>query len=67
MSRPRVNSRKGRCQRLSLRIRPSIAVRRTGRGIMPSPRGHAIVDIGFKLFGGMSVSRVCITLGRVDA
>ena len=67
MSRPRASSRKVRCQRLSLRIGPSIAVRRAGMGIMPSPRGHAIVDIGLKLFGGMSVSRVCITPGRVGA
>ena len=36
-------------------------------GIMPSPRGHAIVDIGFKLFGGMSVLRVGFTPGRVGA
>ena len=67
MSRPRASSRKARCQRLSLRIGPSNAIRRAGMGIMPSPRGHAIDDFAFKLVGCLSVARECITPGRVGA
>ena len=65
MSRPRASSRKARCQRLSLCIGPSNDFRRAGTGIMPSPRGHATVDFGLELFGGLSVPRVCFTPGRV--
>ena len=66
MSRPRASSRKARCQRLSLRIGPSKAIRRAGMGIVPSPRGHANDDFAYEVVG-VSVAREGLTLGRVGA